>query len=156
MCRRICGRRKKYSIPTKNRAAGRLRKSPRGRRRVVLERAEDLLELVRSRDLELIVAAVLRLLVGAPSFEHRGVAKAIALHVVVLHLAYTFDTHRLPRQILSGAPAALTSRHARAVVRVGPLTPRMSLQRIDAKRLEFCGELTPPRHRERRRHANVV
>ena len=59
-------------------------------------RAEDLLELVRGRDLELIVAAVGRRLVRAPALKDRGVAEAIALHVVVLHLAHALDPQRLP------------------------------------------------------------
>ena len=64
-------------------------------------------------DLELIVAAVARRLVGTPAQEDRRVAEAIALHVVVLHLAHALDPQRLPRQILAGAPAALAARHAR-------------------------------------------
>src|SRR5262245_57200959 len=60
--------------------------------RIPARGAENLLELVRSRDLELIVAAVRGTLVGSPSFEHRRVAEPIALHVVVLHLAHTFHT----------------------------------------------------------------
>ena len=76
-------------------------------------RAEDLLELVRRRDLELIVAAVARLLVGAPPRENRRVTEARPLQVVVLDLAHALDAQRLPRQILAGAPAALAARHAR-------------------------------------------
>src|SRR5688572_24710727 len=63
-------------------------------------------------DLELIVAAVLRRLVVAPAHERRGVAEAVALHVVVLHFAHPFDAQRLPREILAGAPPAMPARHA--------------------------------------------
>ena len=87
----------------------RLGERQRGRR----GRAEDLLELVRRRDLELIVAAVARRLVGPPAQKDRRVAEAIALQVVVLHLADALDAQRLPRQILARAPAALPARHAR-------------------------------------------
>ena len=58
-------------------------------------------ELERSRDLQLVVAAVARRLVGTPALKNRRVAEPIALHVVVLHLAHTFDSERLPRQILA-------------------------------------------------------
>ena len=92
--------------------------------------AEDLLELVRSRDLELIVAAVARLLVGAPALEHRGMPEAVALHVVVLHLAHALDAQRLPRQILARAPAALAAWHARAASPpLCPLAPWMLFER---------------------------
>src|SRR5688572_27882955 len=89
--------------------------------------AENLLELVRSRDLELVVAAVVRRLVGPPAQKHRGVTKAIALQVVVLDLAHTLDPQRLPREILAGAPAALSARHARHLMslRRSPFAPRM-------------------------------
>src|SRR6185436_12003059 len=76
-------------------------------------RAEDLLELVSRRDLELIVAALGRRFVGAPPQKDRGVAEPIALHVVVLDLAHALDPQRLPREILARAPAALPARHAR-------------------------------------------
>src|SRR6187397_3104505 len=108
----------------------------------VLEGAEDLLELVRSRDLELVVAAILRRLVGPPPLEDRGVPETIALHGVVLPFAHAFDAHRFPRQILARAPPALTARHARAVVGFGPFTPWMLLESIGSKRLEISGELT--------------
>src|SRR5215211_1684041 len=101
MCRRQSGPRRSRAIPTM-----RLRLSGR-------VRPENLLELVRGRDLELIVAAVGRRLVGTPPLKDRGVAKAVALHVVVLHFAHALDSQRLPRQILARAPAALPTRHTR-------------------------------------------
>src|SRR5213593_4534312 len=72
-------------------------------------RAEDLLELVRGRDLELIVPAVERSLVGAPAQKDRSVAKPRSLHVVVLDLTHALDAQWLPREILPRAPAALSS-----------------------------------------------
>src|ERR1700709_880167 len=107
MCRRNCVRRRNLPIPTRtwdrNGAASAI---PAGR-------AEHLLELVRSRDLELIVAAVARPLVEPPALKDRGVSKAIALHVVVFHFADALDTQRFPREILARAPAALAAGHAR-------------------------------------------
>ena len=100
--------------------------TPRG----LLPRAEDLLELVRSRDLELVVAAIGRALVRAPPLEHRRMPESIALHVVVLHFADTLDAQRLPGQILAGAPAALASRHPRPVAELGPLAPRMFVEGV--------------------------
>ena len=50
-------------------------------------RAEHALQLVGGRDLQLVVAAVARALVGTPAHELRGVAKARALHVIVGDLA---------------------------------------------------------------------
>ena len=75
---------------------------------------EDRSELVSRSNLELIVAAVLRRLVVTPAQERRGMTEAIALHVVVLHLAHALDAERLPRQVLAGAPSAVAAWHALA------------------------------------------
>ena len=122
-------------------------------------RAEDLLELVRRRDLELIVAAVARRLVRPPALEDRRVAEAVALHVVVLDLAHALDPQRLPRQILARAPAALPARHARRRRR----RPRPPTRATDAPRARrsrsgasSLRQLLAHRHRERRGHADVV
>ena len=64
-------------------------------------------QLVGRRDLELVVAAVAGRLVRPPAQEDRRVAEAVALQVVVLHLAHALDPQRLPGQVLAGAPAAL-------------------------------------------------
>src|SRR3990172_7986335 len=64
---------------------------------------EDLVELVGACDLELAVAAVARSLVRPPAQEGRGVAKAVALQMIVLDLAHTLDTQRFPREILARA-----------------------------------------------------
>ena len=84
--------------------------------RAIRRRAEDLRELVRRRDRELVVGAAGRCPVGAPAQEDGGVTEAVALHVVVFDLAHAFDAERLPRQILARAPSALAAGHAR-----GPL-----------------------------------
>src|SRR4051812_730308 len=101
--------------------------------------AKHLLELVRRRDLQLIVLAVHRPLVRTPSQEYSGMPEAVALHVVVLHLADTLDPQRLPGQIFAGAPSTLPARHTRGGcgVRLRPVTPRMVLQRAIAERLEL-------------------
>src|SRR5258705_3981746 len=94
--------------------------------------AKHLLQLVRRGDFKLIVAAVFRLLVGAPAQEDGGVPEAVALHVVVLHLAHALGSKRFPREILPGAPAALPAGHAPALValRVRPFAPGMLLERL--------------------------
>src|SRR6185369_4182007 len=97
-------------------------------------------------------------LVGAPAQEGRGMAKAVALKVIVFHLAYTLDAQRLPRQVLARAPAALAAGHALrpALGRLGPFAPRMSFECALAKRLELPGELPARGHGERRGYADVV
>src|SRR6185295_3054301 len=116
---------------------------------------ENLLQRVRRRDLELIVAAVLRRLVETPAQEVRRVAEAIALQVVVLHLADTLDAQRLPRQVLVAGPAADAARHASRFVRVliGPLTPGVTLERALPQWRELLHEALAHRHRERARDA---
>src|SRR5437762_9208617 len=114
------------------------------------DRAEDLLELVRRRDLELVVAAVAGLFVRSPPLKDRRVAEPLPLHVVVLHLAHALDPKRFPGQILAGAPAALPAGHARhvAAVRLGPFAPGVMLGRMVAERLELERQLPSRRHRE--------
>src|SRR5204863_259470 len=88
--------------------------------------AENLGELGRRRDLELVVATLRRQLVGTPAEKDGRVSEAIALHVVVLHLADALDPQRLPGQVLAGTPAALPARHPdRAVGCSGPVPPGM-------------------------------
>src|SRR6188768_401729 len=94
-------------------------------------RAEHLLELVRSRDFELVVAAVLGPFVGTPSEERRCVTEAIALHVIVFDLAHALDAQRFPGQVLACAPAAVTAGHpCPGTAGVRPLAPGMRGQRI--------------------------
>src|SRR3954467_5594301 len=95
------------SIPTMGRVT--LLRLPRR-----MSRRENLLELVSSRDLELIVAAIARWLVRAPAQKDSGMTEAIALQVIVLYFADALDAHRLPRQVLACAPAALSTGHTTA------------------------------------------
>src|SRR5262249_27655179 len=119
--------------------------------------AEHLLELVRSRDLQLVVAALARRLVGPPAQENRGVPKPVALQVVVLDFADPLDSQRLPRKIFAGAPSTLTARHSiHGGASIGPLAPRMIDQRMRSQRFELARERLPCLHRERRRHADVL
>src|SRR4051812_40248695 len=74
--------------------------------------AEHFRQLEWRGDLQLVVGAVLERLVGPPPQEDRGMTEAIALQVVVLHLADALDAKRLPRKVLAGAPTALRSGHA--------------------------------------------
>src|SRR5439155_10194359 len=118
---------------------------------------EHLLQLVSGCDLELVVAAVLGLLVRSPALEYRAVAKPVAFHMIVLHLAHPLDPQRLPGKILAGTPAALAAGHAaRLSFRPSPGTPRMLLERLLAQRRELFCELLAHLHRERRRHADVL
>ena len=99
---------------------------------------ENLLQRVRRRDFELVVAARTRRLVGPPAQELRGMAKAVALQMVVLHFADALDAKRFPRQVLACGPPALTARHAAAGVRLfaRPFAPRMIVEGVPAQRLE--------------------
>src|SRR6185369_7210589 len=118
---------------------------------------EDLLQFVRLRDFELIVAAVLRLLVGPPAQEDRGMSEAIALHVVVLYFADTLDPQRLPRQILARTPATLAAGHAAGLGSgASPLAPRVIIHRILLQRSELVSELLAHCHRERRGDTDVL
>ena len=78
--------------------------------------AKDRRELVGRHYLQLLEGAVTRALVVAPPPKLRCVAKSAALHVVVTNLHDKLRTERLPRQVLSGAPAA---RHAGPSMRLG-------------------------------------
>src|SRR5207248_7025381 len=88
---------------------------------------ENLVELIGGGDLELVVAAFGRRLVGPPAQEDRRMAEAVALEMVVLHLAHALDAQRLPGEVLARAPAALRAGHAlgRALRRLRPFAPGM-------------------------------
>src|SRR5437660_7620501 len=73
--------------------------------------SEDRRQLMRRNDLELVVGAVARFLVRAPSSELRGVTEPAALHVVVGYFDHQLGTQRFPGQILALAPAALGAGH---------------------------------------------
>src|SRR5438093_11967744 len=113
MYRRRSGQVRSRSIPTTTRTQG-LRGTD----------SENLGELGGGRDVELVVTAVRRPLVGTPAHEGGGVSEAIALEVVVLDLAHALDAQRLPGEILARAPAALGARHAdRPAGRSRPVPP---------------------------------
>src|SRR4051794_32995581 len=84
--------------------------------------AEDPSEVVAHRLLQLLVAARLRVAVGAPAPELGGVPEAAALHVVVGDLEHQLGPQRREGEVLALAPAALGARNP---VRVGdrPLLP---------------------------------
>src|SRR5262245_60066213 len=120
--------------------------------------AEDFRQFVRRRDLELIVAAVGRLPVRPPPQKDRRMPEAAALEMVVLHLADTLDPQRLPRQILAGAPPALSAGHPRVNVTadIRPFPPRMVDERVLAQRRQLARERLPRLHRERGCDADVL
>src|SRR5258705_8699674 len=99
--------------------------------------AEHFLELVRPGHFKLIVAAVFRRPVRPPPQKGRGMPEAIALHVVVLHLADALDSEGFPREILPGAPAALPPGHAGPAMAFGirPRSPRVFLECVVPQRL---------------------
>src|SRR5439155_26729607 len=99
--------------------------------------AEDALQLVGRRDVELIVAAVLRPLVGTPADELCGVAEAAPLHVVVRDLAHAFGAEWHPAQILAAIPAAARAGQPLPLgLRLGlglrPVAPGMIRERVTA------------------------
>src|SRR5437867_132611 len=147
---RTCARRRSRSIRTtrpQTRAAGTSLRLP----------SEDLGELGGRSDLELVVPAVRRPLVGTPAGEDGRMPEAGALQVVVLHLADALDPKRLPGEILALAPAAGRTRHPGPSLKgAGPLPPRMRHEGIFAQRLELQSQPPSLRHRERRGHAHVV
>ncbi len=133
-------RRKSRRIPTTIRGATPTRSGARD------AGAEDALELVGGRHLQLIVAAVARTLVRAPAHELRGVAEARALHVVVRDLAGSLGPQRLPAQVLASVPAAARPGHAlprrcRLRLRLGPVPPGMAVERVRAQRRQLGDEL---------------
>src|SRR5262245_56522270 len=91
-CRSSFGLTRKRSIRTISSMIGDVLARPAGG-------AKDLRKLVRSRDLELIVAAIDWLFVRPPPHEHRGVPKSRPLHMVVLHLADALDPQRFPGHV---------------------------------------------------------
>src|SRR5262245_49811526 len=155
MCRPNCGRRRKRLIPTRRRTTGRMSTRTVSR---VNGSAKDLLELVRSRDLELIVTTVLRPFVRSPPLKDRRMAEPRPLHVVVLDLADTFDSERLPGQVLARAPPTLTARHPGHLGRIelGPFTPWVAFERAFTQRRELGHQLSSRLHRERGGDADVV
>src|SRR4051812_43675392 len=89
--------------------------------------AEDRLELIRGRGLELVVPTIRRRLVRAPALERRPVAEAVALEMVVRHLGHPLGAERLPGQVLAAVPARRRSGESLAgrirLTSGGPLRP---------------------------------
>ena len=85
-------------------------------------------------------------------------AEAIALQVVVLHLAHALDAQRLPRQILAGAPAALPAGHARVPCACASAHSRHGCSSSASSRsgASSAASSLARRHRERRGDADVV
>src|SRR6476469_3606286 len=108
-CRRSCARRRNRWIPTL---------SPSTQRASALRtpRAKNLLEVVSARDFELVVTAIGRAFIRAPPQKRGGMAKAVALQMIVLDLAHALDPQGLPGKILAPRPAALRPRHARRLI----------------------------------------
>src|ERR1041384_3621466 len=87
--------------------------------------------LLRRNYLELIIGAIARAFVLAPSSKLRGVTKAAALHVIVSDFNHKLRPQRLPGQIFARAPAALATRDAMlAFIVFGPFLPGMIRQRV--------------------------
>src|SRR5436190_2887129 len=123
--------------------------------------AEDALELVGGRHLELIVTAIVWPLVRPPAQELRGVAEARALHVIVRDLTDSLGSQRLPAQVFAAVPPARRAGsplpgRARVVLRLGPVAPWMAFARILTERRQLGDELLAHRVRERRGDADVV
>src|SRR4029079_14155914 len=123
--------------------------------------AEDLLELERRGLLELVVAAVGRLLVRSPSLEGGGVPEPIALEMVVGDLRDALDAQRLPRQGLATVPARRRPGQPLAGLLgrlgpLGPLAPRVALECLLAERRQLLREGGPPIPGERAGDADRV
>src|SRR3954447_24489948 len=104
-------------------------------------RAEDEPQLVRGRLLELVVAAVLGALVGAPANERRRVPEPITLEVVVRDLHDALQAQRLPREVLATVPARggagqpLPGGVRRAGIGpLRPLAPRVAIEALISQR----------------------
>src|SRR5207237_6387911 len=109
-------------------------------------RAENSLQLVGRRDLQLIVTTVLRAFVGAPANKLCGVPKAGSLQVIVRHLADALGPHRLPAQVLAAIPAARRTGQAQPLgvclrLSLSPAAPGVAVERALAERRELDDEL---------------
>src|SRR5262245_66148811 len=84
-------------------------------------------------------------------------AEARALHVVVGDLHDELGAQRLPREVLSLAPAALASGHALVGrLRAAPVLPGVIRERVLAVRLQDRDELASLLVAEARRDPDVV
>src|ERR1700752_1412760 len=120
--------------------------------------AEDLFDLVRCDDFELLVGAVGGFFVGAPAAELGGVTKTIALHVFVSYLRDQLRPQRFPRQILPRTPPALRARNSPSAIHLthGPRFPRMLFQSVLAIRLEKLNQFDPLLVLKTRAHDDVM
>src|SRR5438477_117768 len=119
-------------------------------------RPEDLPQLGGRGLLELIIPALPRRLVRPPALERRRVPEAIALQMVVRHLADALDAQGLPAQVLAAVPARARSRHALVARPVRPFAPGMVLRRALAQRRQLLHQLAPARRGEGRGDADMV
>ena len=121
--------------------------SPAVDRRVHRDRGrsgrQQLLEAHRRGDVELVVATALRRAVRTPALELDAVAEAARLELAERHLHDPFDPDRHPRQVLAGVPAAAPARHPaiRVGLHLGPVAPRVTVERVVGERLELVEEL---------------
>src|SRR5712691_1876569 len=126
-----------------------------------IARTKDALQLVSGRDLELIVAAVLRSFVGTPAHEVRRMPESSALHVVVGDLDDALGPKRFPAQVLAAIPPARGAGHSLPLrVRFfhcfGPVAPGMTFESVLAQRRELIDKLLAHRVGERSGDTDVV
>src|SRR5204863_8816936 len=103
--------------------------------------AEDLLELRGRGFLELVVAALRWRLVRPPALEGGRVPEAVALQVIVGHLADALDAERLPGEVLAPVPARRAAGHPLIAVPLGPFAPGLALGGPFAQRRKLSGQL---------------
>jgi hypothetical protein len=140
----ICGMYRRTCGPPRN-----------GRRptlRSALCRPENLCELVRRRDFQLIVATVAQL---CPAASVRTASRAgndrPASGRTSLRIRARSTT--VPRQDLAGTPAALSPGHASVVGSIGQSRHGPAASRRNS---QFANKLSAHRHRERRRDPDVM
>src|ERR1700754_2975754 len=114
---------------------------------------------MRRDNLELLVGAVFRGFVGAPTSEVREMTETRALHVFIRDFNDELGTKRLPREVLALAPSALAAGHAlvhRVGAGFGPGTPRMVGERVVTIGFEELDELAALLLREAGADADVL
>src|SRR5580765_3782500 len=93
------------------------------RRHRIWSAAEDFAQLDRDGDVQLVVAALVGRLVGAPPDEPGDSPEAVRLQLVELDLDHPLHPYRFPRQVLLGVPPAHPAGHAAFALRLRPPTP---------------------------------
>src|SRR5262249_41517505 len=114
---------------------------------------KDLPEFIRRNHFQLIVPTIPRLFIEPPSSKLRRMPEPAPLHMVILDLRHQLRSQRLPRQVLSLAPTAPTTRHA---LRVAPLPPRMLEESVLPIWREIFGKLRTPLQTEAGTHADML